>query len=40
MVSFGIVTLFTKVPIREIMSLLSRHFVADVLRLFRHALTA
>jgi retron-type reverse transcriptase len=39
MVSFDIVSLFTKVPIRETMDLLRRHFEKDVLALFRHFLT-
>jgi hypothetical protein len=39
MVSFDIVSLFTKVPIRETMNLLERHFEGDVLGLFRHVLT-
>jgi hypothetical protein len=39
MVSFGIVSLFTKVPIRETMDLLGRHFDEDVLRLLSHVLT-
>jgi hypothetical protein len=39
MVSFDIVSLFTKVSIRETMDLLGRHFDEDVLGLFRHVLT-
>jgi hypothetical protein len=39
MVSFDIVSLFTKKPIRETMDLLGRHFEEDVLGLFRHVLT-
>jgi hypothetical protein len=39
MVSFDILSLFTKVPIRETMILLGRHFEEDVLGLFRHVLT-
>jgi hypothetical protein len=39
MVSFDIVSLFTKVPIRATMDLLGRHFEEDVLGLFRHVLT-
>jgi hypothetical protein len=39
MVSFD-VSLLTQVPIRETMSLLSRHFEEDIMRLFRHVLTA
>jgi hypothetical protein len=33
------VSLFTKVPIRETMDLLGRHFEEDVLALFGHILT-
>jgi hypothetical protein len=39
MVSFDIVSLFTKVPIRETMDLVGRHFEEYVLALFRHVLT-
>jgi hypothetical protein len=39
MVSFDIVLLFTKVPIKETMDLLGCHFEEDVLGLFRHTLT-
>jgi hypothetical protein len=39
MVSFDIVSLFTKVLIRETMDLLGRHFEEDVLGLFHHILT-
>jgi hypothetical protein len=39
MVSLDIVSLFTKVPIRETMDLLRCHFEEDVLGLFRHVLT-
>jgi hypothetical protein len=38
--SFEIVSLFARVPIRETMSLVSRHFEEDILRLFRHTLTS
>jgi hypothetical protein len=38
-VSFDIVSLFTKVLIKETMDLLGRHFGEDVLGLFRHVLT-
>jgi hypothetical protein len=40
MVSFDMVWLFTRVPIRKIVSLLSPHFEEDILRLFRQVLTA
>jgi hypothetical protein len=40
MVSFEVVSLFTRVPIRETMSLLSRHFEEDILTPFRHVLTS
>jgi hypothetical protein len=39
MVSCDIVSLFTKVPIKNTMDLLGRHFVEDVLGLFRRVLT-
>jgi hypothetical protein len=39
MVSFDIVSLVTKVPIRETMDLLGRHFEENVLGLFRHVVT-
>jgi hypothetical protein len=39
MVSFDIVSLFAKMPIRETMDLLGRHFEEDVLGPFRHVLT-
>jgi hypothetical protein len=38
MVSFDIVSLFTKVPIRETMDLLGCHFKEDILGLFCHVL--
>jgi hypothetical protein len=38
-VSFDIVSLFTKVPIKETTDLLGRHFKEDVLGLFHHAIT-
>jgi hypothetical protein len=38
MVRFDIVSLFTKVPIRETIGLLGRHFEEDVLGIFRHVL--
>jgi hypothetical protein len=37
MVSFDVVSLFTRVPIKETMYLLG-HFEEDILRLFRHVL--
>lgn len=40
MVSFDVVSLFTRMPIREIMSLLSWYFEEHILRLFCHVLTA
>jgi hypothetical protein len=39
MVSFNIVSLFTRVPIKETLDLLGRHFEEDVLGLFHHVLT-
>jgi hypothetical protein len=39
MVSFDIVSLFTKVPIKEAMDLLGCHFKEDALGLFQHVLT-
>jgi hypothetical protein len=39
MVTFNIVSLFTRLPIKEVMDLLGRHFEEDVLGLFRHILT-
>ncbi|PNF41399.1 hypothetical protein B7P43_G14428 [Cryptotermes secundus] len=39
MVSFDVVSLFTKVPIKDTMDLLEGNFAEDVLRLFRHVLT-
>jgi hypothetical protein len=39
MVSFDVVSLFTRVPLKETMDLLERHFEEDILRLFRHVLT-
>jgi hypothetical protein len=40
MVSFNLVLLFTRVPIRATMSPLSQHFEEDILRLFLHVLMA
>jgi hypothetical protein len=39
MVSFDVVSLFTRVPIKETMNLLGWHFEEDILRIFRHVLT-
>jgi hypothetical protein len=39
MVSFDVVSLFTKGPIEEALDLVYRHFKEDILRLFLHALT-
>ncbi|PNF15534.1 hypothetical protein B7P43_G16534 [Cryptotermes secundus] len=39
MVSFDVVSLFTRVPIKDTMGLLGRHFEENILRLFRHVLT-
>jgi hypothetical protein len=38
MVSFEVVSLFTKVPITDIIELLTHHFEYDVLALFKHVL--
>jgi hypothetical protein len=38
MVSFDIVSIFTKVPIKESMDLLGHHFEEDALGFFRHVL--
>jgi hypothetical protein len=40
MITFDVVSLFTRVPLKETMSLLSRHFEEDILTLFRHVLTS
>jgi hypothetical protein len=40
MVSFDVVLLFTRVPTRETMSLLGRHYEEDILTLFCHVLTS
>jgi hypothetical protein len=40
MCRFDVVSLFTRVPIMETMSLLVRHFEENILRLFLHILTA
>jgi retron-type reverse transcriptase len=38
-VSFDVVSLFTRVPIKDIMDLLGLHFEENILLLFRHVLT-
>jgi len=40
MVSFNVVSLFTKVPIVDSLELLSHQFEDDVLALFKHILTS
>jgi hypothetical protein len=40
MVSFDVVSLFTRVPILESLNLLRQHFSEDILALFRHVLTS
>jgi hypothetical protein len=40
MVSFDVVSLFTRVPIVESLNLLRQHFSEDILALFRHVLTS
>jgi hypothetical protein len=39
MVSFDVVSLFTKLPIKETMDRRGRHFEQGIIRLFRHVLT-
>jgi hypothetical protein len=39
MVSFNVVSLFTRVPIKETVDLLGRHFEEDILGLFHGVLT-
>ena len=40
MVSFDVISLFTKVPVDDSLSLLSRHFTEEILALFRLVLTS
>ena len=40
MVSFDVLSLFTRVPIVESLNLLRQHFSEDILTLFRHVLTS
>jgi hypothetical protein len=40
MVSFDVVSLFTRPPIKETMNRLGRHFEEDILRLSLHVLTS
>jgi hypothetical protein len=40
MVSFDVVSLFTKVPVKESLTLLSQHFKDEVLALHKHVLTS
>jgi hypothetical protein len=40
MVSFDVVSLFTKVPIRDTLQLLGQNFEEDLLALFKHVLTS
>jgi hypothetical protein len=40
MVSFDVVSLFTKVPVEDSLSLLSYHFADDILALFKLVLTS
>jgi hypothetical protein len=40
MVSFDVVSLFTKVPITDTIELISHHFEDDVLALFKHVLAS
>jgi hypothetical protein len=37
---FDMVSLLTRVPIREAMNVLGQHFEEEILRLFRHVLTS
>jgi len=40
MVSFDVVSLFTKVPVEDSLSLLSHHFTDDILALLKLVLTS
>ena len=40
MVSFDVVSLFTKVPVEESLTLLSQHFNKEILSLYKHVLTS
>jgi hypothetical protein len=40
MISFDALSFFIRVPVREAMSFLGRHFEEDILRLFHHVLTS
>jgi hypothetical protein len=40
MVGFDVVSLFTKVPVEDSLSLLSHHFMDDILALFKLVLTS
>jgi retron-type reverse transcriptase len=40
MVSFDVVSLFTKVPVKESLTVLSQHFKDEVLALYKHVLTS
>jgi hypothetical protein len=40
MVSFDAVSLFTKVPVEESLTLLSQHFKDEILALYKHVLTS
>ena len=40
MVSFEVVSLFTKVPVKESLTLLRQHFKDEIIALYKHALTS
>jgi retron-type reverse transcriptase len=40
MVSFDVISLFTRVPVKDSLSLLSQHFTEDILALFKLVLTS